>query len=193
VAVVLVTPPPAMAKFGSSYSHDCDTTIQAECVADNGYHKVYVHASGAYNTESRWAITMWDTEAHPLQMYEIAPPAIERDVEILLQNLSTMALAWTKCDSPATYGGSNANHTRWCRPQLFVWNTRWEADYYPTSDNKRYVACHELGHTIGLQHPRASETDPTCMKSATMSPKYIPSKKKPSQLEIDQVLGHYFP
>jgi hypothetical protein len=79
------------------------------------------------------------------------------------------------------------------QPQLFVWNTRWEPTHYPTSDNKRYIACHELGHTIGLQHPAAGETDPTCMKSATMNPIYIPSKKKPSLLEIDQVLNYYFP
>ncbi len=127
-------------------------------------------------------------------MYELAPPAIDRDVEVLAESYPSInALAWTQCDSVATYGGSDASHTRWCRPQRLVYNTYFEAGYFPTDNAKRYIACHELGHTIGLRHPAAGETTVTCMTSATMSPKYVPTYTTTSSVERSQVYAYYTP
>ncbi|MDA8237359.1 MAG: zinc-dependent metalloprotease [Chloroflexi bacterium] len=52
---------------------------------------------------------------------------------------------------------------------------------------QRYIACHELGHTIGLQHPAAGETLVTCMRSATITPKYVPTYTTTSSVERTQV------
>jgi len=184
----------AYARFGSSYTHICDATIYAECVANDAYHAVYVNVSGSYGTQVRWAMANYTSVAPPVQMYEIYPPALDKDVEVLLTNAGANgALAWTQCASGATYGGSDASHTRWCRPQRFYYNTYYEAGYFPTDNPKRYIACHELGHTIGLQHPAAGEPTATCMTSATITPKYVPTYTTTSSLERSQVYAYYSP
>ncbi len=122
------------------------------------------------------------------------PLSSTKDVEVLLANQpSIQALAYTACAAGADYGGSDANHTRWCRPQRFVYNTFYAASHFPTDNNKRYIACHELGHTIGLQHPYPSPSEPpqTCMKSATITPKYVPTYTTTSTVERAQVDAYY--
>lgn len=89
------------------------------------------------------------------------------------------------------YGGSDANHTRLCYPQLFEYNLTYEAGFFSTDNAKRYIACHELGHTIGLQHPAAGETTVTCMKSATITPKYVPTYTTISAVERQQIAAYY--
>lgn len=182
----------AYAKFGSSYSHICDTTLYSECVANNAYHSVYVNVAGSYATQVRWSTQNYTSVAPPIVMSEVYPPALDKAVEVLLTNAGANgALAWTQCASGATYGGSDALHTRWCRPQRFYYNTYYEAGYFPTDNAKRYIACHELGHTIGLQHPASGERTVTCMTSATITPKYVPTYTTTSDVERSQVYAYY--
>jgi hypothetical protein len=73
------------------------------------------------------------------------------------------AFAWGQCMVGAVYGGSNANHDRWCYPQLFHWNM-WNlaADKVNTTNKYEYIGCHEMGHTVGLRHT----SSPSCMVTA---------------------------
>ncbi len=100
------------------------------------------------------------------------------------------ALGWTFCASGAYYGGSDAAHTRWCRRQIFQYNTYW-AQYFSTDPLKRYIACHELGHTFGLQHPKSNEPQATCMKSASADLSYVPTYNYISATEKNQIDLYY--
>lgn len=53
------------------------------------------------------------------------------------------------CPSGAAQGGSNPR--RWCKPQYIRYNTTY-AYKFDTAEERRSIACHELGHTAGLRH-----------------------------------------
>ena len=59
------------------------------------------------------------------------------------------AVAWVVCPDAAFESGSDPN--RWCFGQELRYNLTY-ADYYDTSGERAWIACHELGHTIGLNH-----------------------------------------
>lgn len=59
----------------------------------------------------------------------------------------------TKCEPDAHYEGSNPR--RWCRAQLLVYDQSYES-YWNTTHRRRFIACHELGHTLGLRHRTGS-------------------------------------
>ena len=180
-ALVSASSPAATTNFGTSYSHPCDAHKESECRADSRYHSVYVNVTGSYATQIRWSMQNYTSVAPPINMFEVFPPALDKDVEVLLTNAGDSgALAWTQCmGAPGApgmqYGGSDASHTRWCRPQRLYYNTYYAAGYFASDNAKRYIACHELGHTIGLRHRRSGEPAVTCMVPATINPKYVPT------------------
>lgn len=57
--------------------------------------------------------------------------------------------AWTICPTGSAKGGVDPD--RWCRPQEVRYNLTYYAEAYNTEAKRRYVACHELGHTVGLR------------------------------------------
>ncbi len=62
------------------------------------------------------------------------------------------AAAWVHCPSDAPQG-PNVVGDRWCRHQelYFNLNARY-AIFFDDDASRRHVACHELGHTLGLRH-----------------------------------------
>ena len=73
---------------------------------------------------------------------------------------------------------------------VFQYNTYW-AQYFSTDPLKRYIACHELGHTFGLQHPKSNEPQATCMKSASADLSYVPTYNYISATEKNQIDLYY--
>lgn len=84
-------------------------------------------------------------------------------------------IGYTRCarttgnevDEGVQYGGSADDHTRWCRPQVVVFDTTYDRTPtstkmgYGTQKLRRWLSCHELGHTFGLRH--RNDTYNSCM------------------------------
>lgn len=82
------------------------------------------------------------------------------------------AAAWVYCPPDAPQG-INPSGDRWCRHQelFFNLNPRFSL-FYDDAASRDHVACHELGHTLGLRHwgnPPHSQgpAAETCMNSNT--------------------------
>jgi hypothetical protein len=65
---------------------------------------------------------------------------------------------WVDCRPDAEQGGNHPFHH--CADQQLRFNTFYPHQY-DTTNEARSLVCHELGHTVGLQHP-SSDTG-SCM------------------------------
>ena len=184
----------------SSYAHICDRTPLSQCVANNTLHLYQFVAglSAARRNASERGLTLYSDNS------EVSAVEVTSDPDVVVTQANrpdVNAFAWGQCapqpapplPDPLQYGGSNAAHTRWCRPQWIYWNT-WSAaaNKVNTTARYNYVGCHEVGHTLGLRHRSAT----SCMITASSGPSdpnsVVPSTQSPANpVDYDRLDNHY--
>jgi predicted Zn-dependent protease len=154
-AVALGAQPALASNFGSNTAayntpaHPCDATASSQCIANNGTHWWYPSALLANQlAATRYAS---DSVYDPVADVDTVEMTSSSNVDVIVydSNYGSSYWAWTACSTTATYGGSDPD--RWCRPQLLRYDTS-HTTAYDTTTERRYLACHEMGHTLGLRH-----------------------------------------
>lgn len=135
----------------------CDVTPESECIANDQYHYVYFYAvdSNQYND----TINRMDNVYNPISgiaVWEDLAVHSYTDVIVMDGYFGTSEYAgWTECSDVAAHGSSG--RYEWCQPQFIFYNLSRTA-YFSTQSRRRMIACHELGHTLGLQHRQVSDS-----------------------------------
>jgi predicted Zn-dependent protease len=151
---------------GGTPAHNCDTSNLSQCVNNNNNDLIIFGSPLAQSHKDaiNFAIADYNAKNPGIVLYiSVLGPDL---VDVIVSDTTVVgngSWAWGQCRSPATTGGTNPD--AWCYPVLLKWNLAYEASKYPGTTAKRDVACHELGHTMGLRH--SNETSGTCMINAS--------------------------
>lgn len=168
-ASILISPGAAQA---SNWGSVCDNSTDCVSQANNAYHAIrYVNLEDEYpqgiprmEIAADWAVTEFNATDMVVYRTQTDPAP---DVELHDYNYggSVPWVAITRC--PTTNTGTGGSHPdRWCRGQQNIYNSYYywfQNDYYDTDFQRRYVACHEMGHTVALRHSTVSSN--SCMWS----------------------------
>lgn len=150
------------------------TPPRCTSVGDNFRHSVYFDDSLTEELRAALRRTMAeDYDPSDLVMLEHSELTSQTDVIVFSADYGENGAAgWVYCPSDAPQG-TNARGDRWCRHQELHFNLNPRYAIYLNDDASRdYVACHELGHTIGLRHwgnppESVGPATATCMNADT--------------------------
>jgi hypothetical protein len=147
---------------GGTAAHPCDTTIHSQCIANDDTHTVWLNSSldAGMQAAVRTAISTYQFVDDIVVVEWTSSNADARMTQGDYKNTSWWA--YGHCIVGATYGGSDPN--RWCSPQQVTFNVTHPVNWDSTAGGRNAVACHELGHTLGLRH--AISTQSSCMRNA---------------------------
>ena len=169
----------------------CDSNLSSQCVAENYTHRIYYDSSltQPYRDAVNAIIPVYDATD-----MSVATEAYGTTNDVRVSGGywgQNGAWAWTACaNAPTSKGtrpadGHNHGHN-WCKPQIFRWNLDYSANYN-TPDKRKAIACHEVGHTMGLRH---SGDPASCMKdppTLTTPPAMAPT----SSHDVPRINEHY--
>ena len=172
-SLVLIGTAPAVANnigshvaSGGTAAHNCNTSISSQCVNNNSVDLIVFGTPLATSHKDAINFAIADYNAKNPGIFLYISALGPDDVDVIVSDTTVVgngAWAWGQCRSPATTGGTNPN--AWCYPMLLKWNLAYEASKYPGTTAKRDVACHVLGHSMGLRH--SNEASGTCMKNGS--------------------------
>jgi hypothetical protein len=140
--------------FGSS---NCGADLElSNCVANNKDHQLHYYQlqSGQLNA-SRWVM---ENVYAPTQLNYFETTISNADA--IVYDFTFGLTGWwgvTYCGTGASQGGTDPD--RWCRPFTVQYNLSYPG-VFDTQADRRYIACHELGHSVGL---RDLSDGATCM------------------------------
>lgn len=154
LAMLGVAVSPASGDFGSTPPSRARPPQQVS-LANNDIHRVDFHSTtSATGGAMKWAL---NRQFPRLGFGWHWVDGTNHDVRISDFRASNNLLGWVNCPNSATERGRNPN--RWCYGQRLNVNLRFSL---PPA-GKRYLACHELGHTVGLRHETELHSD-SCMR-----------------------------
>jgi hypothetical protein len=155
----------------------CDRPVvppRCTSVGDNLVHRVHFDATltDALAASMRDAMAVYDNAT---KFVMIEDPALSAATDVIAYSEDygdNGAAGWVNCPSTAPQGLNPSGH-RWCRMQELYLNLSPRYGIFFADDASRdHVACHELGHTVGLRHwgnppESAGPAAATCMTANT--------------------------
>jgi len=156
---------------------DCDRPVtppRCVSVGDDFRHYVFIDPSVPPSLAGSVRRAMRDAYG-PTALRMIEQRRINRLTDVIVyagDHGPNGAAGWVYCPSDAPQG-VNAAGDRWCRHQElhFNLNVRYAA-FFADDDSRTHLACHEIGHSVGLRHwgnPPTTEgpAAATCMNADT--------------------------
>ena len=142
--------------FGSTACIDPAGKVPRNCVsvADSVAHYIYVSPLVTGDLRTALLNTM-SQDYNPTDLTILTQTTINThtDVEAYAADYNDNGVAgWVVCPLDAPQG-INAKGDRWCKRQGLRFNLDpLFALYFSGIGSKNHITCHELGHTVGLQH-----------------------------------------
>ena len=200
IAMAVLAPAPVSAHaghFGSDYPDPCDANLTSQCIADDGSHYIYDYglSGDQISAGMTWTKALYTPSNSHVSIIPDTCGVATAFCDVLLNDGNyglNGAWAWTACDIGATHGGNPATHRAWCYPQWLKFNLSYKTNY-STLTKTRAIACHEMGHSLGLRHNSLTDT---CMHNPPTSPQIPTTQTHPSGFvppghDTDLLRGYY--
>jgi hypothetical protein len=164
------------ANFGSETAKDGPPVTQVSLANDKNHRVDFMNTTTETGAAIKWAL---NDQFPRFDFTWTWVDGDDYDVRVMDDEYGdNNLLGWVNCPPRAIEHGTNPDRS--CYGQVLKRNL----SYPLPEEGRRYMACHELGHTVGLQHEFEIHSD-SCMRLVRDdTPSY-------SQEDVNDVVTHY--